>query len=69
MRIISQDGTLSVNFEDCEIKVQDDCIIYRSDKSKGMLGRYKSIEEAIEIFNEIHDAWVDEYTFTVYEMP
>ena len=69
MRIISQNGLLSINFEDCQLSVCHEAILYRSNYSHGSLGEYKTKERAMEVFNEIHDTWRDEYSLSVYEMP
>lgn len=69
MRIIAQNGLISVNFEECEVIIQDESIIYHSSLSKGLLGTYESYARAKEVFDDIHDAWVDDFTFSVYEMP
>lgn len=56
MRIINQAGTRSINFENCEVYIDGECICTNSHGVRDVLGRYKTPERAKEVFKEMHHA-------------
>lgn len=67
MRLISSDGTRSIEFEEADLLLQDGAILYQSRISKGCLGEY-DIDEGEDIFNDIHSAWKRD-CMSVYQLP
>lgn len=56
MRLINQSGTRSINFENCEVYIDGECICTNSRGIRDVLGRYKTPERAKEVFEEMHHA-------------
>lgn len=56
MRLINQSGTRSINFENCEVYIDGQCICTNSRGVRDVLGRYKTPERAKEVFEEMHHA-------------
>lgn len=56
MRIINQAGTRSINFENCEVYIDGQCICTSSRGVRDVLGRYETPERAKEVFKEMHHA-------------
>ena len=56
MRLIIQSGTRSINFENCEVYIDGQCICTNSRGVRDVLGRYKTPERAKEVFEEMHHA-------------
>lgn len=56
MRIINQSRTRSINFENCEVYIDGECICTNSRGIRDVLGRYKTPERAKEVFEEMHHA-------------
>ena len=57
MRIISQDGKYSINFDNCELMVVANTIVSVSSENRMCIGVYNSPERASEVFNDIHNAY------------
>lgn len=71
MRIISQDGRVSIEEYQMMISVEGCAIMAGNGSPKCPLGGYKTKERALEVFNEIHDVYI-ELPFSgnsVYRMP
>lgn len=56
MRIINQSGTRSINFDNCEVYIDGECICTNNRGVRDVLGRYKTPERAKEVFEEMHHA-------------
>lgn len=56
MRIINQAGTRSINFENCEVYIDGQCICTSSRGVRDVLGRYETPERAKEVLEEMHHA-------------
>lgn len=56
MRLINQAGTRSINFENCEVYIDGQCICTSSRGVRDVLGRYETPERAKEVFKEMHHA-------------
>lgn len=56
MRLINQAGTRSINFENCEVYIDGQCICTSSRGVRDVLGRYETPERAKEVFEEMHHA-------------
>lgn len=56
MRLINQSGTRSINFENCEVYIDGECICTSSRGVRDVLGRYETPERAKEVFEEMHHA-------------
>lgn len=56
MRIINQMGTRSINFDNCEIYIDSECICTSVRGVRDVLGRYATPERAKEVFEEMHRA-------------
>lgn len=56
MRIINQSGTRSINFDNCEVYIDSECICTSDRGVWVVLGRYATPERAKEVFEEIHRA-------------
>lgn len=56
MRIINQAGTRSINFENCEVYIDGQCICTNSHGVRDVLGRYGTPERAKKVFEEMHHA-------------
>lgn len=54
MRIVSQNRDLSVDFDRCEIWLQDNHIYRRIRNDSRVIGSYKSPENAAGVFEDIH---------------
>ena len=64
MRIVSQNRDLSVDFDRCEIWLQD-CFIYRRiGNDSRVIGKYISQERAAEVFEDIHKAYAPVYSIS-----
>lgn len=62
MRIVSQDGNVSVEFGNGIIHIIRNSIEFLSDNRAVMLGNYKSQERAREVFEDIHNAFAPVYS-------
>lgn len=67
MRIITQNGTRSLNFDNIDIFVDGSCILSHGVNGSILLGQYASDKRAMEVFNEIHYAY--DNCDSIYEMP
>lgn len=67
MRIINQAGTRSINFENCEVYIDGECICTNSRGVRDVLGRYKTPERAKEVFEEMHHALMPVMVFNNVE--
>lgn len=67
MRIINQSGTRSINFENCEVYIDGECICTNSRGVRDVLGRYKTPERAKEVFEEMHHALMPVMVFNNVE--
>lgn len=56
MRIINQAGTRSINFDNCEVYIDGECICTNERGVRDVLGRYETPERAKEVFEEMHHA-------------
>lgn len=56
MRLINQSGTRSINFDNCEVYIDGECICTNSRGVRDVLGRYETPERAKEVFKEMHHA-------------
>lgn len=56
MRIINQTGTRSINFDNCEVYIDSECICTSDRGLRDVLGRYATQERAKEVFEEMHRA-------------
>lgn len=56
MRIINQTGTRSINFDNCEVYIDSECICTSDRGVRDVLGRYATPERAKEVFEEMHRA-------------
>ena len=56
MRLINQSGTRSINFDNCEVYIDGECICTNSHGVRDVLGRYETPERAKEVFEEMHHA-------------
>ncbi len=57
MRIVSQNRDLSVNFDRCEIWIQDNVIYRRIGTDSKVIGIYATPKRAAEVFEDIHKAY------------
>lgn len=57
MRIVSQKRDLSVDFDRCEIWMQDNVIYRRIGVNSKVIGIYATPERAVEVFEDIHKAY------------
>ncbi|MCR5754205.1 MAG: hypothetical protein K6G30_05245 [Acetatifactor sp.] len=64
MRIVSQDRNLSVNFDSCEIWMQNRTIYRRVNGQSDVIGSYDSPERAAEVFEDIHRAYAPVYSIS-----
>ena len=62
MRIVSQNRNLSIDFDRCEIWLQDNYIYRRIGTDNQVIGRYASQERAAEVFEDIHKAYAPVYS-------
>ena len=80
MRIISQNGNYSVNFDNILLERRGDTIIglmSQDGKAYIILGKYSDDEEAGEVFAEIHNLYDEQFErpfnpeewIEVYKMP
>ena len=59
MRIINQARSVSVNLDNIELSVIEECIGYHSgDGGYRILGRYETRERAKQVFREIHEKYM-----------
>lgn len=58
MRLINQSGTRSINFENCEVYIDGQCICTSRRGVRDVLGRYETPERAKEVFEEMHHALI-----------
>lgn len=71
MRIISQDGRVSIEEYQMTISVEGCAIMAGDESPRYPLGGYKTKERALEVFNELHAVY-EELPFSgnsVYRMP
>lgn len=54
MRIISQDGLMSIDMNSARIFVSQDAVCYGTENYIGCLGYYKSMERARDVLLELH---------------
>lgn len=64
MRIVSQDRTLSVDFDSCEIWTHGNIIYRRIGNDNQILGAYEATERAAEVFEDIHKAYAPVYSIS-----
>lgn len=64
MRIVSQDRKLSVDFDRCEIWMQDKFIYRRIGIDNRVIGAYETEERAAEVFEDIHKAYAPVYSIS-----
>lgn len=64
MRIVSQDRKLSVDFDSCEIWMQDNYIYRQIGENARVIGMYKTSERAAEVFEDIHKAYAPVYSIS-----
>lgn len=57
MRIVSQNRDLSVDFDRCEIWMQDNVVYRRIGIDSKVIGVYATPERAAEVFEDIHKAY------------
>lgn len=57
MRIITQNGLRSLNFDQLDVFIEDGYICSTDGKIKAILGKYKNQERAIEVFNDMHNMY------------
>ena len=67
MRIINQTGTRSINFDNCEVYVDSECICTSDHGVRDVLGRYATPERAKEVFEEMHRALMPVMVFNDVE--
>ena len=58
MRLINQSRTRSINFDNCEVYIDGECICTNSRGVRDVLGRYETPERAKEVFEEMHHALI-----------
>lgn len=69
MRIITQDGTSSVEFDGNTIYQQDDTIcLYDGNNHCWKLGKYATEADATWVFMDMHKQWTED-PLSVFEMP
>lgn len=56
MRVISNDGTVSVNFDCGVVSIHDNYIHFDCECKMLCLGRYESHEDAVKAFKRMHKA-------------
>lgn len=59
MRIVSQSGTLSLNFDDFQIEVQEEIVLATQNGVSRVIGAYRTNDRAMEVFKVIHDCYSD----------
>ena len=66
MRILSQDGRISLNFENAILFVDSNSILAMNEKcgKKFLLGIYESEKRASEVFADIHNAYAPVYSIS-----
>ena len=64
MRIVSQNGDLSINFDRCEIWMQSNLIYRRIGHDSVPIGVYSSQERVREVFEDIHKAYAPVYSIS-----
>ena len=64
MRIVSQDRKSSVDFDSCEICMQDNYIFRQIGENARVIGMYKTSERAEEVFEDIHKAYTPVYSIS-----
>lgn len=73
MRIISQNNTLSVDFEGNIFRCEDGYVYVHIDGSDRCIGKYSSSNIADEVFKDMHESYISEMRnlpyVTVYQMP
>lgn len=68
MRIISQNGDRSIDFDSSTVSINNEAIMYKSTNDSGWLGTYETVERAGEVFMEMHNQWQRDW-MTIFEMP
>lgn len=56
MRLINQSRTRSINFDNCEVYIDGECICINSRGVRDVIGRYETHERTKEVFEEMHHA-------------
>lgn len=56
MRLINQSRTRSINFDNCEVYIDGECICTNNRGVRDVLGRYETHERAKEVLEEMHHA-------------
>ena len=64
MRIVSQDRKSLVDFDRCEIWMQDNYIYRQIGENIRVIGMYKTSERAAEVFEDIHKAYAPVYSIS-----
>lgn len=64
MRIVSQDRKLSVDFDRCEIWIQDNQIYRQIGENVRVIGMYGTSERVAEVFEDIHKAYAPVYSIS-----
>lgn len=64
MRIVSQDRTVSVDFDNCEIRLRGTLILRKWGSDCEVIGAYGSPERAAEVFEDIHKAYAPVYSIS-----
>lgn len=64
MRIVSQDRKLSVDFDSCEIWMQDNYIYRQIGENVRVIGIYGTPERTAEVFEDIHKAYAPVYSIS-----
>lgn len=59
MRIVSQNRDLSVDFNRCEIWMQDNIIYRRIGTDSKVIGQYATEERTAEVFENIHNRFLE----------
>lgn len=57
MRIVSQNKTMSFNFDQIELWFQSNMLYARHGNDSKVLGQYETEERAAEVFQDIHNAY------------
>lgn len=64
MRIVSQDRTLSIDFDGCEIRRLGAAIVRRVGLDNEAIGVYGTPERAAEVFEDMHKAYAPVFSIS-----
>lgn len=68
MRIISQNGTLDVNYDNCTFKIKSNCVTAQILNGKDyIMGKYDTLKRAIEVMIDIRSSF--QVNCKVFKMP